>query len=332
MDYLIFLGFFLAGIILLFVGFFVGKNADKDWRDQAQYYPVSILKFLVLSYVSLGLYGVFWFYKNFQWIKERDKSSAWPFWRGVFGGIWYFSLINNVRKNSSFQISMGAAIALAVIYFLLNMATNQYALRGDFPVPLIIGIVLDIGFVLPLLPLVAGINRFNGDSSQAFRKNSRFGPVAILAILIGGPLGIVETGYTINAIPVDKIYTADYLWEKDIDFMKEVAFFEDDEELISFYSGALLSIKESGNILTNKKLFIYQQGEDENLEEFFYYFKDIVEIEVEYGSSYLDDSIVTVWDSYGDGFYFILPGKQKTAEKFVSKLENLTGLKASAPL
>ena len=46
-----------------------------DERFQPRYYPVSTTKLVVLSILTGGLYEIYWFYKNWKWIKQRDGSS-----------------------------------------------------------------------------------------------------------------------------------------------------------------------------------------------------------------------------------------------------------------
>lgn len=328
MEYYIFLGFFVAAIILVFVGFFVGKKADAEWKHQAQYYPVSPLKFIILSYVTMNFYIIFWFYKNWCFVKERDKSTAWPFWRAVFSGLWFYPLMNNVRNNSNFNISTVLAAFLAISFFVVGGLSNRYGFSGDYPIPILWGLVLDFVPMALILPLVSGIVTINGADNPATEKNSRFGPLAIIAILVAGPLALWTTGQVINAIPTAKLYNSTYLWQKDKDYISDVAFFDEDESLVYFYSDGLFSIKEDGNILTTKKIVSYGQDLDGETQVFSSYFEEIELIEVMYGS-YLESTIMAVYDQYGDGFYVYLPGKKASANKFIDRLELETGVTAT---
>ena len=68
--------------------------------DEPRYYVVSPTKFMLLSVLTLTLYFVYWFYRNWKLIAQRDPSSIMPFWRAFFSPIWTFAL--------------GAAIAIGV--------------------------------------------------------------------------------------------------------------------------------------------------------------------------------------------------------------------------
>jgi hypothetical protein len=49
------------------------------------FFAVSIPKFIVLSICSIGIYDLYWFYKNWQLVRAREQSDISPFWRAFFG-------------------------------------------------------------------------------------------------------------------------------------------------------------------------------------------------------------------------------------------------------
>ncbi len=61
------------------------------------YIPVGRL--IILSIVSMSLYEVYWVYKNWRYIKERDKLNIRPFWRGVFGIFFCHSLLRRIHED-----------------------------------------------------------------------------------------------------------------------------------------------------------------------------------------------------------------------------------------
>ena len=42
------------------------------------FFAVSILKFIVLSIFSLGVYDIYWFYKNWKLARAREDSDILP--------------------------------------------------------------------------------------------------------------------------------------------------------------------------------------------------------------------------------------------------------------
>jgi hypothetical protein len=42
-------------------------------------------------------------YKNWQYIKERDRLNIWPFWRGFFGYFFCYSLLRKIHADKEAQ-------------------------------------------------------------------------------------------------------------------------------------------------------------------------------------------------------------------------------------
>jgi len=65
----------------------------------ATYYVVSIKKFITLYISTLGVYGIYWFYKNWSLHKTTTNSNAWPVMRGIFSIFFTHSLFRNVNET-----------------------------------------------------------------------------------------------------------------------------------------------------------------------------------------------------------------------------------------
>ena len=50
-------------------------------QGQPAFFAVSPLKLIVMSTATLGIYELYWFYKNWKLIKQRTESNIMPFWR-----------------------------------------------------------------------------------------------------------------------------------------------------------------------------------------------------------------------------------------------------------
>lgn len=59
--------------------------------------PVSRL--IVMSILSCGLYEIYWIYKNWRYLKEREGLSIRPFWRGWFGVFYCHSLLKTIHQD-----------------------------------------------------------------------------------------------------------------------------------------------------------------------------------------------------------------------------------------
>ena len=61
-----------------------------------QFYVVSDKKFLVLYISTLGVYSVYWFFKNWQLHKESSGEDIWPVPRAIFSIFFVHALFRRV--------------------------------------------------------------------------------------------------------------------------------------------------------------------------------------------------------------------------------------------
>jgi hypothetical protein len=52
--------------------------------DNARYYVVSATKFWALSVATLGMYGIYWMYRQWSHIKRATRGDEWPVARAIF--------------------------------------------------------------------------------------------------------------------------------------------------------------------------------------------------------------------------------------------------------
>jgi len=54
-----------------------------------------------MSIATFGLYQVYWIYRNWRFLKDRDGLNIQPFWRGVFGIFFISSLFNRIKTDAA---------------------------------------------------------------------------------------------------------------------------------------------------------------------------------------------------------------------------------------
>lgn len=64
-----------------------------------EFYVVSIKKFCLLFFTTLGFYSIYWFYKNWLHQKQSNASDGWPAMRGLFYIFFTHSLFRNIDKQ-----------------------------------------------------------------------------------------------------------------------------------------------------------------------------------------------------------------------------------------
>ena len=100
------------------------ESIEGEGTLAAVYYPVSLSKFIVLSLLTGGIYELYWFYKNWRFVRDRDNSTIRPFWRALFSPLWCAALVLDLRKNENVNgktIPMVLVVLLPIAYFVLTI-------------------------------------------------------------------------------------------------------------------------------------------------------------------------------------------------------------------
>lgn len=87
--------------------------------------PVSRL--ILLSIASINLYQAYWIYKNWRYIKERDRLNIHPFWRGIFAIFFCHSLLRRIHEDTearSIQLPTFSPSGLATGWVILLIVAN----------------------------------------------------------------------------------------------------------------------------------------------------------------------------------------------------------------
>lgn len=89
------------------------------------YIPVARL--ILMSIVSFGFYEAYWIYRNWRYLKERDKLAVSPFWRGMFGIFFCHSLLRRIHEDKeacSIRLPTFSPSGLATGWVVLTIVSN----------------------------------------------------------------------------------------------------------------------------------------------------------------------------------------------------------------
>ena len=62
-------------------------------------FAVGTAKVVVMSICTFGIYHLYWFYRNWNLIRARDRSDIMPFWRAFFGIFWCYSAVQALSRG-----------------------------------------------------------------------------------------------------------------------------------------------------------------------------------------------------------------------------------------
>ena len=160
-------------------------------------HAVSTTKLVVLSLVTFGLYEIYWFYRNWKLMRDRQGEAVSPFWRAVFSPLTAYSLFERIKgiEGPGREAGWGAS-GLAVAYLLTISAWR-------LPDPW--WLVSLLSFVV-LIPVQGTINEVAVE--RGLQVDRSFSGWNVMALVVGGVLLFGATAVTVQdaglaRLPVD---------------------------------------------------------------------------------------------------------------------------------
>lgn len=289
----------------------------KPNQTDTLYFPVSAPKLIAMWVLTFGLYSIYWFYKNFKYIKENEKNSSMPIARGIFNYFWYYSLWKALTKDSNerFARSHLPNIAVAVLFSLMFLALIITNYIDVLIIPsLLAGALL-------VLPLASYILFINSKDSIATKTHSKWSFRHYVLALLSIPILLIVTFSESGIIPNDAVVKGDRVLSYNIKFMQRQRVLDPEDNLIYFYSGDFLSTKKDGNGFTERHVFSYWKDENNTFHKEKSLFKDIQDIDVVWGTGFDEDTVVTITRKDGSNFLLFLSNTDDKDELFVSTLK-----------
>ena len=143
-------------------------------ENQPEFFPVSEGKLITLYILSFGLYGVYWFYKNWKLQQPKMDKKIFPVMRAIFSIFFTHSLFNrinksavNLEKKQKFNANLLATFFVVAVIagnFLDRVSMNISILESlSSTSVIIISLVIFLLSVYPLAVVQATVNRINND-------------------------------------------------------------------------------------------------------------------------------------------------------------------------
>lgn len=283
------------------------------------YFPVSLLKLFVLSIATGGLYQLYWFYRNWKYVKARNSSAIMPFWRAFFAPIWFFPLYRNLKSDSRerFGKVLLPEVPWVILLLLLYIFLNVMGSLGDFFV------LLRLLSVLCLLPFANYILHINRDRPEILRRHSEWRPRHYLMTAIAVALVTINVGSLLGWIPGGEVIRGRRLPSWDKKFLQRAGLLDADARLIYFYSDAFLFTRNEGNGVTDRNVFSYWRDEEiGGMQYRVAAYEDIEDIRVNYADGGNDNTVITVVPKNGSTFVLFASGEKHKDRLFVQAIQD----------
>jgi len=144
------------------------------------YFPVSLSKFIVMHFCTVGMYQLYWFYENWKLILERERSDASPFWKTFFMFIYCYVFFEKVRSSAA-ELKIAQSISVQFL------ATGWIVMSTLWILPDPYGLIA-LASIVFLIPVQQAANRVNEFLVPCHDRNDRFTALNIVAVIIGGLL------------------------------------------------------------------------------------------------------------------------------------------------
>ena len=147
---------------------------------ETPFFAVSVTKLAVMSVCTFSVYDVYWFYKNWERIAERERMNVWPLLRAVFAILYCYPCFARMRddERASQLDSRLYALPLA-IGFIVTSLTWRLPDPWNW---------ISLSSFLFLLPVQSYVNRLNALANPSHDRNARFRGENWAAVVIGGGL------------------------------------------------------------------------------------------------------------------------------------------------
>jgi hypothetical protein len=165
------------------------RLADVNRPQSSGYYVVSIRKFTLLFFITLGLYSFYWFTVNWQAYKRESGENIRPIARAIFSIFFVHSLYYKIDAkraecNVSFAWSPKPLATAYVVLSIVGAILDRLAyLEAGSPLVDFLGIAtLPFLYYIQLIPQKV-VNAFEGDVDG--ESNDQFTTANIVWIVIG---------------------------------------------------------------------------------------------------------------------------------------------------
>ena len=155
----------------------VQANSNKNnGITSTVFFAISPKKLAIMSICTLGIYELYWFYRNWKFLKQRDNLNISPFWRAWFTIFFchsLFKIINNYAEEQGIKETYKPGL-LTFAYILIMVTWKA-------PDPA--WLISTFTFV-PLITVQKIINRLNQNQPEQM-INSKFSGWNIFGIVLG---------------------------------------------------------------------------------------------------------------------------------------------------
>jgi len=155
-------------------------DSGHSAASEPEYFSVSPLKLIIMYICTLGIYKIYWFYRQWSCVKRHERSEIAPIWRAVFSLIFAYSLFERIRASGRRCNTESSFVSGLLVFGLWILA-----ICARLPAPFWIVTFFSVVLLVPVQFVIDDINDVvnpQHDPNQTFTKSD------IVVMVIGGSL------------------------------------------------------------------------------------------------------------------------------------------------
>ena len=218
------------------------SNLDPS-DDAAKFYATGPVKFVLMDVVTLGVYAMYWSYRNWRFVKDRDQSDIIPILCAIFHPLTFYWLMKSLAPTLESR-ELTSTTFRVLLASLLILITATSALPDPYW-------LLSVFSFVPVMPVVLAMWSTAKRTPSAAHRVPAFHWSNAFAYLLGIPIVMMTTFSMTGVIPSTAVISGEQMSPSDIAYLRENGILGEDEEIEHFYSTALLSIADDGQFYSS---------------------------------------------------------------------------------
>lgn len=156
--------------------------------QEGDFFVTSIRKMVIMYVATMGVYSLYWFYK--QWSSQRTsmQENIWPFMRAFFSIFFVHALARRMNeRQAAKQLDSLPYSDVATWFVVITVVTTVVTFGKNYlELPLLVTIAADLSGFLCLAPLIGlqrNANQASGEPSG--ERNSGISAANVLCMVPG---------------------------------------------------------------------------------------------------------------------------------------------------
>jgi GYF domain 2 len=145
----------------------IAPSVPKGALGEPLFLSISVGRLIGMSIATFGIYRMYWMYRNWRYLKDRQVLECRPFWRAWFGVFYVsglFKLIRAARVPGEREVASFSAGWLAAGFIVVTLLEWVMS-RAKNSDGIVLVMLLNFASVLFIVPVQNYVNRLHDEMS-----------------------------------------------------------------------------------------------------------------------------------------------------------------------